>query len=93
MLVLALVAALVVVVLPRATKNTVTVDFERTVSLYEGSKVRILGVDVGTVEKITPRGEHRARASSPGTPTYDVPADVQALSSSRRRSSATASSS
>ena len=76
--VLAVVAALAVVVLARGDRNTITVDFERSVSLYEGSKVRILGVDVGTVEKLTPRGENvRARISWDGE--YDVPADAQAV--------------
>ncbi|WP_139977722.1 MCE family protein [Nocardioides litoris] len=34
----------------------VTAYFPRTVSLYEGSEVRVLGVTVGRVDKITPRG-------------------------------------
>lgn len=76
--VLALVAVLVLVVFPRSGDRTITVDFERSVSLYEGSKVRILGVDVGTVEKLTPRGQNvRARISWDAD--YDVPADAQAV--------------
>ncbi len=73
-----LAGVLAFVVLPRADRTTVTVDFERSVSLYEGSKVRILGVDVGTVEKLTPRGQTvRARISWAGD--YDVPAAAQAV--------------
>lgn len=59
-----------------ATKVTAT--FNSAVGMYEGSNVRILGVDVGKVTKVTPRGE-----------TVDVemrvdrgvkmPADVQAV--------------
>ena len=55
---LALAAASAFAVVSGSDRNTVTVDFERSVSLYEGSKVRILGVDVGTVEKLTPRGQN-----------------------------------
>jgi len=75
---LVLAGVLTLVVLPRADRTTITVDFERSVSLYEGSKVRILGVDVGTVEKLTPRGQNvRARISWDGD--YKVPADAQAV--------------
>ncbi|MFC6150291.1 MULTISPECIES: MCE family protein [Mumia] len=76
--VLALIAALVVVLVPRSEKHTATVEFDRTVSLYEGSKVRILGVDVGTVESITPQGSSvRVRLSWDAR--YDVPEDVKAV--------------
>jgi len=36
--------------------KTVTAYFPRTVSVYEGSDVRVLGVPVGTVEEVTPEG-------------------------------------
>lgn len=75
---LALVAVAAVALVSRSDQNTVTVDFERTVSLYEGSKVRILGVDVGTVEKITPRGQ-TVRAEISWDAEFDVPADAKAL--------------
>lgn len=75
---LALVAVAAVATVTRSDQNTVTVDFERTVSLYEGSKVRILGVDVGTVEKITPRGQ-TVRAEISWDAEFDVPADAKAL--------------
>ncbi len=75
---LALVAALALTVLNRSSQNSLTVDFDRTVSLYEGSKVRILGVNVGTVDKLTPRGEI-VRAEISWDSDYDVPADVQAV--------------
>lgn len=38
-------------------RNTVTAFFPRTVSLYEGSDVRVLGVAVGTVDEIEPEGQ------------------------------------
>lgn len=60
-----LVAALAVVGLvaaafvwwPRAEKLTVTGDFSRAVGLFPGSDVRILGVRVGEVLMVEPRGE------------------------------------
>lgn len=76
--VLALAAAASVAIVARGDRTTITVDFERSVSLYEGSKVRILGVDVGTVEKLTPRGQNvRAVISWDGD--HDVPADAKAV--------------
>ena len=76
--VLAVVAALLLVVLPGDDKKTLTAAFPRTVSLYEGSDVRILGVPVGTVESVTPTG-----TDVTVTMTYDakykIPADAQAV--------------
>lgn len=37
-------------------RRTLTAHFPRTVSLYEGSDVRVLGVAVGTVDSVTPSG-------------------------------------
>ena len=37
-------------------RKTLTAHFPRTVSLYEGSDVRVLGVAVGTVDSVTPSG-------------------------------------
>ena len=37
-------------------RKTVTAYFPRTVSLYEGSDVRVLGIAVGTVDKVEPEG-------------------------------------
>jgi phospholipid/cholesterol/gamma-HCH transport system substrate-binding protein len=36
--------------------KTLTAKFPRTVSIYEGSDVRVLGVPVGKVDTVTPRG-------------------------------------
>lgn len=78
LLALVLLIALAVALVNREKKNTITVDFDRTVSLYEGSTVRILGVDVGTVEKITPRGNN-VRVKLAWDSQYKVPADVDAV--------------
>jgi len=76
--VLAVVAALLLAVLPDDDKKMLTASFPRTVSLYEGSDVRILGVPVGTVETVTPTG-----TDVTVTMSYDakhkVPADAQAV--------------
>jgi phospholipid/cholesterol/gamma-HCH transport system substrate-binding protein len=37
-------------------QKTLTADFPRAVSLYEGSDVRVLGVPVGKVDSVTPSG-------------------------------------
>jgi phospholipid/cholesterol/gamma-HCH transport system substrate-binding protein len=59
-------------------KMYVTASFPRTVSLYEGSEVKILGVSVGEVESVTPSGtEVKVRFWYDGK--YDVPADAAAV--------------
>src|SRR5690349_6669322 len=50
------VAALVSFVFQGHPEKTLTAHFPRTVSLYEGSDVRVLGVPVGKVETVTPSG-------------------------------------
>jgi phospholipid/cholesterol/gamma-HCH transport system substrate-binding protein len=77
--VLAVVAAFGLALLQREDEQkTLTASFPRTVSLYEGSDVRILGVPVGRVETVTPSG-----TDVTVTMTYDakykVPADAEAV--------------
>ena len=77
--VLALVAAAGLTLLQDGPEQkTLTASFPRTVSLYEGSDVRILGVPVGTVDSVTPTG-----TDVTVTMTYDakykVPADAEAV--------------
>lgn len=54
--VVALLAAVVVVMWPGQDKKYLTATFPRTVALYEGSEVKILGVPVGAVESVDPEG-------------------------------------
>jgi phospholipid/cholesterol/gamma-HCH transport system substrate-binding protein len=58
--------------------KTLTAHFPRTISIYEGSDVRVLGVPVGTVDKVTPSGTDVVVTMS-----YDadvkVPADAKAV--------------
>jgi phospholipid/cholesterol/gamma-HCH transport system substrate-binding protein len=53
----------------RSDRITVTAHFPRTVGLYPGSSVRVLGVKVGTVRSITPDGPAV-------TVVMDLPADT-----------------
>ncbi|MDN5896188.1 MAG: MCE family protein, partial [Nocardioides sp.] len=59
-------------------RKHITAQFPRTVSIYEGSDVRVLGVSVGTVDTVEPTG-----TSVKVTLSYDesvnVPADAKAL--------------
>jgi phospholipid/cholesterol/gamma-HCH transport system substrate-binding protein len=76
--VLAVVAALLLAVLPDEDQKTLTASFPRTVSLYEGSDVRILGVPVGKVETVTPSGTDVTVTMSYDA-KYKIPADAKAL--------------
>ncbi|AWB93421.1 MCE family protein [Aeromicrobium chenweiae] len=59
-------------------KRYLTVDFQQTNSLYKGSDVRILGVPVGRVESLTPRGDVvRVKIAYDGK--QKLPADVKAV--------------
>lgn len=76
--VLAVVAALVWAALPEQKTKMLTASFPRTVSLYEGSDVRILGVPVGTVESVTPTGTDVTVKMSYEA-KYKLPADAKAV--------------
>lgn len=78
LVVLLLVAGAVILFVDRSDNNTLTVDFPRTNSLYEGSDVKIVGVPVGTVDSLTPRGEVvRAEISYPSD--VKLPEDVRVV--------------
>jgi phospholipid/cholesterol/gamma-HCH transport system substrate-binding protein len=77
LLVVALLVALLVTFWPGSETKTVTADFPRTVSLYEGSDVKILGVAVGKVDKIVPSGT-KVRVTITYDAKYKVPADAKA---------------
>ena len=51
-----LVAAAFTCLLGGKETKTLTAHFPRTVSIYEGSDVRVLGVPIGTVDTVTPSG-------------------------------------
>jgi phospholipid/cholesterol/gamma-HCH transport system substrate-binding protein len=76
--VLALLAAVALFVNNGDGKRYITIDFEQTNSVYKGSDVKILGVPVGRVESLTPRGDVvRAKVSYSGK--YRLPSDVKAV--------------
>ncbi|MEV6701846.1 MCE family protein [Streptomyces sp. NPDC051453] len=74
---LALVAALSHVLWPRSEPVRVTAYFPRTVGIYPGSDIRVLGVRIGEVEKITPEGD-RVRVELAYDEGRKVPVDAKA---------------
>ncbi|MBM9464870.1 MCE family protein [Aeromicrobium sp. YIM 150415] len=74
---LALVVSAVVAWSARDTSKTVTVEFSETTAVYEGSDVKVLGVAIGKVEKLTPRGD-AVVATISYDDQYDLPRDVKA---------------
>ncbi|MCW2792409.1 MAG: virulence factor Mce family protein [Nocardioides sp.] len=58
--------------------KTVTAHFPRAVSIYEGSDVRILGVNVGRVTAVVPEG-NSVRVEMRYDAQYQVPADAKAV--------------
>ncbi|MGW0039254.1 MCE family protein [Gordonia sp. NPDC003376] len=56
----------------------VTATFKRTVGIYEGSDVRVLGVAVGKVDKVEPSGD-TVKVTMTVDRGIDLPADVRAV--------------
>jgi phospholipid/cholesterol/gamma-HCH transport system substrate-binding protein len=77
-LALVLVVALAVVLWPGGSTTQVRAEFVRAVGLYAGSDVRILGVKVGEVTKVTPHGD-RVVVDMEYDDKYAVPADAKAV--------------
>ncbi|MEV0033055.1 MCE family protein [Nocardia sp. NPDC050793] len=61
----------------RLTTTRITAYFDRSVGIYEGSDVRILGVPVGRVESVEPMGD-QVKIVMGVDRGYDVPANAQA---------------
>lgn len=78
LVIVALVVAAALTMFGGEEKKTLTALFPRTISIYEGSDVRVLGVPVGNVETVTPSG-----TDVEVTITYDadvkIPADAEAV--------------
>jgi virulence factor Mce-like protein len=77
-IVLLLLAALFLFVNNKDNKRYVTVDFEQTNSVYKGSDVKVLGVTVGKVDKLTPRGDV-VRVRIAYDSKYRLPSNVKAV--------------
>jgi phospholipid/cholesterol/gamma-HCH transport system substrate-binding protein len=75
--VLLVLMVLVVALRPKADRTTATAYFPRTVSLYPGSDVRILGVKVGEVDRVTPVGKS-VRVTFWWDAKHKVPANAKA---------------
>ncbi len=77
-IIVALVVAAAFTVFGGDDRKTLTALFPRTISVYEGSDVRILGVPVGTVDSVTPSGTDVVVTMS-----YDaevqIPAEAEAV--------------
>ncbi len=77
-IVVALVVAAALTFLGGEERKTLTALFPRTISVYEGSDVRVLGVPVGTVDSVTPSGTDVVVTMS-----YDaevqIPAEAEAV--------------
>jgi phospholipid/cholesterol/gamma-HCH transport system substrate-binding protein len=72
------VTALVAFVFGGSDQKTLTADFPRTVSLYEGSDVRVLGVPIGKVDSVTPSGT-QVVVTMHYDPDVQIPADAKAV--------------
>jgi phospholipid/cholesterol/gamma-HCH transport system substrate-binding protein len=72
-----LLAASAVVLLPQDDTKTVTAHFPRTISLFEGNEVRIMGVPVGEITAIVPEGSS-VRVDMEYDAQYEVPAGAKA---------------
>ena len=77
-LVVALLVAAAVTLFRGEDRKTLTAMFPRTISVYEGSDVRVLGVPVGTVDSVTPSGTDVVVKMS-YDPEVRIPADAKAL--------------
>jgi virulence factor Mce-like protein len=71
-------ASLVAVFWPGGSQTHVTAYFERATGVYPGTEVRILGVKVGKVTKVTPKG-NMVEVNMAWTAEHRVPANAQAV--------------
>jgi phospholipid/cholesterol/gamma-HCH transport system substrate-binding protein len=76
--ILALVVAAGFAMFSTEKTKKLTAHFPRTISLYEGSAVKVLGVQVGAVDKVTPNGTDVVVEMHYDN-NIDVPADAQAV--------------
>jgi phospholipid/cholesterol/gamma-HCH transport system substrate-binding protein len=74
---LAVVAALTYALWPDEPRKRLVAHFPRTVGLYEGSDVRVLGVPIGRVERVRPDGR-AVEVEMTYEAKYDIPADAKA---------------
>lgn len=78
LVVVALVVAAALTLTGEEDRKTLTAHFPRAISVYEGSEVRVLGVPVGQVEKVTPSGTDVEVVMSYDA-DVEIPSDAQAV--------------
>jgi phospholipid/cholesterol/gamma-HCH transport system substrate-binding protein len=76
-LVLVLLVGAVLLLMPGSDQRNVTAEFPRTISLYKGSDVKILGVAVGKIDDVDPSGT-KVIVKFHYDGKYKVPADAKA---------------
>jgi phospholipid/cholesterol/gamma-HCH transport system substrate-binding protein len=76
-LVLVLLVGAALLLMPSSDQKHVTAEFPRTISLYKGSDVKILGVAVGKVDDVDPSGT-KVIVKFHYDGKYKVPADAKA---------------
>ena len=76
--VVALVIAVALTLFRGDDRKTLTAHFPRTISIYEGSDVRVLGVPIGQVDSVTPSGTDVVVKMSYDAATK-IPADAKAV--------------
>lgn len=77
-IVIALVLAAAITLFRGPDQKTLVAHFPRTISLYEGSDVRVLGVAIGTVTSVTPSGTDVEVAMAYDA-DIEIPADATAV--------------
>jgi len=75
---IALLVAGVLFVKPDHGTRTVSAEFSRAVSVYVGTDVRVLGVNIGKVTRVTPAGD-AVRVDMEYDATVPLPADAKAV--------------
>ena len=76
--VVALIIAAALVLFRGDDRKTLTAHFPRTIAIYEGSDVRVLGVPIGQVDSVTPSGTDVVVTMSYDAETK-LPADAKAV--------------
>ena len=74
----ALLAAAALVMFREDDSKYLTAEFPRTISVYEGSDVRVLGIPVGQVDSVTPNGT-TVKVKISYDADIDIPSDAKAL--------------
>ena len=77
MVVVVVVACVLWWLFTNANTTRITAYFDKSIGIYEGSDVRILGVAVGSVDSVQPQGEQVKVTMQVGR-EYNIPADAKA---------------